>query len=164
MHWHTELELADPIVLLGDKRAGGKEISWIGPGKSEIKFDFIALILEEVGDLTAIKQSKTLLTDPKSSYKYTSKSVSCSDEETLIDIAALNRKYNIIPIPVVCECSIGVLLLSQFGKNSVRHLIHGSTFLFYWEAMQQFLLPYGKKVWQIWWIICRDSPNWNHPN
>ena len=85
---------------------------WIEQGNSEIKFDSIALILEEDSDLTAIKQSKTLLTDPKSSYRCNSTSTPCSDEEIqLIDIAALNKKHNIIPIPVVCECSIGVFIL-----------------------------------------------------
>ena len=111
MHWHTELELVDPNVLLGDKRAEEKEISWIERGNSEINFDSITLILKEDSDLTAIKQSKTLLTVPKSSYKYVSTSTPWSDEETLIDIAALNKKNNIVPIPMVCECSIGVLLL-----------------------------------------------------
>ena len=57
------------------------------------------------------KQSKALLTVTKSSYKYVSTSTPCSDEETLIDIAALNRKDNIIPIPMVCEHSIGVFIL-----------------------------------------------------
>ena len=57
------------------------------------------------------KQSKALLTVTKSSYKYVSTSTPCSDEETLIDIATLNKKDNIIPIPMVCEHSIGVFIL-----------------------------------------------------
>ena len=62
-------------------------------------------------DLKARKQSKALLTVPKPSYKYVSGSAPCSDEETLIDIASLRKKDNVIPIPLVCECSIDVFVL-----------------------------------------------------
>ena len=63
-------------------------------------------------EFRAKRQSKALLTVPKPSYKYVSTSAPCSDEETqLIDIAALKKKDNTIPIPVVCEHSIGVFIL-----------------------------------------------------
>ena len=97
-------------TLLGDKRAEEKEISWIERGNSEITFDSIALILEEDSDLTGIKQSKTLQTVPKPSYKYTPKSASCSDEETL----TLSKKDD---TPKVCECSIGMFSSINYSAH-----------------------------------------------
>ena len=97
-------------TLLGDKRAEEKEISWIERGNSEITFDSIALILEEDSDLTGIKQSKTLQTVQKPSYKYTPKSASCSDEETL----TLSKKDD---TPKVCECSIGMFSSINYSAH-----------------------------------------------
>ena len=108
-HW---VKFNRPYCFLGDKRTGGKEYSWVGQGNSEVEIKFDSLTFEEDNlwsteklDLTATKQSKTL-TVPRQSYKYTPKSASCSDEETL----TLSESDSTLSVPKVWEFQLECLV------------------------------------------------------